>query len=418
MTQYKAPRGTHDIYGQMALALEELDKISRTVFRKRNFKEIKTPMFEDVTLFTRSIGEATDIVEKEMYVFEDRKGRKLALRPEGTASLVRAYIEHRLDMEEPIGKFFYCGDMFRYERPQAGRYREFLQMGAEYLGNSNPNADVEIILLAKEILSTLNINDVVIHINSLGCQNCRPMFRQKLVNYFSSIQDLCEDCKRRLEKNPLRLLDCKIDSQKFQNIPTMQVCLCEDCKNHFKRVQSLLKTVDCDYFVDDKLVRGLDYYTRTVFEVRSKVIGSQDAICAGGRYDNLVKELGGQQIPSVGFALGSERVLMAAQNAGFFNKLPKNDIIFIALADSELFDEAFKFANNIILNKNSIRQKLNLQNNIIVEGPFLNKSLKTQFKLADKIEASKTILFGKTEFDNGKIIIKDMKNHQQQEVSI
>ena len=418
MVQYKAPRGTHDIYGQMALALEELDKISRTVFRKHNFKEIKTPMFEDVSLFTRSIGESTDIVEKEMYVFEDRKGRKLALRPEGTASLVRAYIEHRLDMEEPIGKFFYCGDMFRYERPQAGRYREFLQMGAEYLGNSNPNADVEIILLAKEILSILNINDVVIHINSLGCQNCRPIFRQKLVNYFSSIQDLCEDCKRRLEKNPLRLLDCKIDSQKFQNIPTMQGCLCDDCKNHFKRVQSLLKTVDCDYFVDDKLVRGLDYYTRTVFEVRSKVIGSQDAICAGGRYDNLVKELGGQQIPSVGFALGSERVLMVAQNAGFFNKLPKNDIIFIALADSELFDEAFKFANNLILNKNSIRQKLNLQNNIIVEGPFLNKSLKTQFKLADKIEASKTILFGKTEFDNGKIIIKDMKTQQQQEVSI
>ena len=418
MTQYKAPRGTHDIYGQMALALEELDKISRAVFRKRNFKEIKTPMFEDVALFTRSIGEATDIVEKEMYVFEDRKGRKLALRPEGTASLVRAYIEHRLDMEEPIGKFFYCGDMFRYERPQAGRYREFLQMGAEYLGNSNPNADVEIILLAKEILSTLNIDDVVIHINSLGCQNCRPMFRQKLVNYFSSIQDLCEDCKRRLEKNPLRLLDCKIDSQKFQNIPTMQECLCEDCKNHFNQVQSLLKTVDCDYFVDDKLVRGLDYYTRTVFEVRSKVIGSQDAICAGGRYDNLVKELGGQQVPSVGFALGSERVLMAAQNAGFLNKLHKSDIIFIALADSELFNEAFKFANNILLNKNNIKQKLNLQDNIVVEGPFLNKSLKSQFKLADKIEASKTILFGKTEFNNGKIIIKDMKTHQQQEVSI
>ena len=320
MTQYKAPRGTHDIYGQMALALEELDKISRNVFRKHNFKEIKTPMFEDVALFTRSIGEATDIVEKEMYVFEDRKGRKLALRPEGTASLVRAYIEHRLDMEEPIGKFFYCGDMFRYERPQAGRYREFLQMGAEYLGNPNPNADVEIILLAKEILSTLNINDVVIHINSLGCANCRPIFRQKLVDYFSSIQDLCEDCKRRLEKNPLRLLDCKIDSQKFQNVPTMQECLCDDCKNHFEQVQSLLKSVDCKYTVDDKLVRGLDYYTRTVFEVRSNAVGSQDAICAGGRYDNLVKELGGQQIPSVGFALGSERVLMAAQNTGFFNK--------------------------------------------------------------------------------------------------
>jgi histidyl-tRNA synthetase len=418
MAQYKAPRGTHDIYGQLALALEELDKISRTVFRKHNFKEIKTPMFEDVALFTRSIGEATDIVEKEMYVFEDRKGRKLALRPEGTASLVRAYIEHRLDMEEPIGKFFYCGDMFRYERPQAGRYREFLQMGAEYLGNPNPNADVEIILLAKEILSTLNINDVVIHINSLGCANCRPIFRQKLVDYFSSIQDLCEDCKRRLEKNPLRLLDCKIDSQKFQNVPTMQECLCDDCKNHFEQVQTLLKSVDCKYVVDDKLVRGLDYYTRTVFEVRSNAVGSQDAICAGGRYDNLVKELGGQQIPSVGFALGSERVLMAAQNTGFFDKLPKNDLIFIALADNELFNEAFKFANNLILNKDNIRQKFNLQNNIVVEGPFLNKSLKSQFKLADKLGASKTILFGKTEFDNGKILVKDMKTQQQQEISL
>ena len=418
MTQYKAPRGTHDIYGQMALALEELDKISRTVFRKHNFKEIKTPMFEDVALFTRSIGEATDIVEKEMYVFEDRKGRKLALRPEGTASLVRAYIEHRLDMEEPIGKFFYCGDMFRYERPQAGRYREFLQMGAEYLGNPNPNADVEIILLAKEILSTLNINDVVIHINSLGCANCRPIFRQKLVEYFSSIQDLCEDCKRRLEKNPLRLLDCKIDSQKFQNVPTMQECLCDDCKNHFDQVQTLLKSVNCQYVVDDKLVRGLDYYTRTVFEVRSNAVGSQDAICAGGRYDNLVKELGGQQIPSVGFALGSERVLMAAQNTGFFDKLPKNELVFIALADNELFNEAFKFANKLILNEYNIRQKLNLQDNIIVEGPFLNKSLKSQFKLADKLGASKTILFGKTEFDKGNVVVKDMKTQQQQEVAL
>lgn len=416
MAQYKAPRGTHDIYGQMALALEELDKISRTVFRKHNFKEIKTPMFEDVALFTRSIGEATDIVEKEMYVFEDRKGRKLALRPEGTASLVRAYIEHRLDMEEPIGKFFYCGDMFRYERPQAGRYREFLQMGAEYLGNPNPNADVEIILLAKEILSTLNINDVVIHINSLGCANCRPIFRQKLVDYFSSIQDLCEDCKRRLEKNPLRLLDCKIDSQKFQNVPTMQECLCDDCKNHFNQVQSLLKSVGCDYVVDDKLVRGLDYYTRTVFEVRSNAVGSQDAICAGGRYDNLVKELGGQQIPSVGFALGSERVLMAAQNTGFFDKLPKNDLVFIAVADEELFNESFKFANNLIVNKENIRQKFNLKDNIIVEGPFFNKSLKSQFKLADKLGASKTILFGKTEFEQNKIVVKDMVAKTQTEV--
>lgn len=418
MTIYKAPRGTHDIFGLDAIGLELLDTISRRVFKKHNFKEIKTPIFEDAALFTRSIGEATDIVEKEMYVFEDRKGRKLALRPEGTASLVRAYIEHRLDMSDPVNKYFYCGEMFRYERPQAGRYRQFTQMGAEYLNNPNPNADVEIILLAKEILSALNINDVVIHINSLGCEKCRPIFRQKLVDYFSSIKDLCEDCKRRLEKNPLRLLDCKIDSQKFQNVPTMQECLCDDCKNHFDKVQTLLRSVGCEYVVDDKLVRGLDYYTRTVFEVRSNAVGSQDAICAGGRYDNLVKELGGQQISSVGFALGSERVLMAARNTGFFDKLPKNDLIFIALADNELFDEAFKFANNLMINKENIRQKLNLCDNIIVEGPFLNKSLKSQFKLADKLNACKTILFGKTEFDKGTILVKDMKTQQQQEISL
>ena len=410
---YKAPRGTHDIYGQMALGLEKLDEISRKVFKRHNFKEVKTPIFEEAALFTRSIGEATDIVEKEMYLFEDRKGRKLALRPEGTASLVRAYIEHRFDMEDPVNKYFYCGDMFRYERPQAGRYRQFTQMGAEYFNNPNPTADAEIILLAADILSQLNIKEITIHLNSLGCSNCRPIFRQKLVEYFSSINDLCEDCKRRLEKNPLRLLDCKIDSSKFTNVPSMRQCLCDDCKNHFEQVQALLKGAGCNYVVDDKLVRGLDYYTRTVFEIRSSAVGSQDAICAGGRYDNLVKELGGQNIASVGFALGSERVLLAAEKTGFFDSIKKDNVIFIAVADEELVISAFTFANNLITNKDNIIEKLNLPKDIIVEGPFLNKSLKSQFKLADKIGASKTIIFGKTEYDQGKILIKDMSTQEQ-----
>ena len=418
MAIYKAPRGTHDIYGRIALGLEKLDEYARTVFKKHNFKEIKTPMFEDAALFTRSIGEATDIVEKEMYLFQDKKGRNLALRPEGTASLVRAYIEHRLDMEEPVGKFFYCGDMFRYERPQAGRYRQFLQMGAEYLGNPNPNADVEIILLAKEILSKLNITDVVIHINSLGCDKCRPVFRQKLVEYFSSIQDLCDDCKRRLEKNPLRLLDCKIDSRKFQNVPAMQQCLCQECNEHFNKVQQLLKTVDCSYVIDDKLVRGLDYYTRTVFEVRSSVVGSQDAICAGGRYDNLVKELGGQQIPSVGFALGSERVLLAAEKTNFFDNIKTNDIVFVAVADEFLFDKAFAFANDLLINKNNICSKLNLPEKITVEGPLYNKSLKAQFKLADKIGAKKVVILGNDELITNQVVVKDMQTQQQQVIGL
>ncbi len=418
MTIYKAPRGTHDIFGRIARGLEELDKISRETFKKHNFKEMKTPIFEEAALFTRSIGEATDIVEKEMYIFEDRKGRKLALRPEGTASLVRAYIEHRLDMEDSVNKYFYCGEMFRYERPQAGRYRQFTQMGAEYLNNPNPNADAEIILLAADILSKLNIKEITIHLNSLGCEKCRPVFRQKLVDYFSSIKDLCQDCQRRLEKNPLRLLDCKIDSNKFADVPSMRQCLCDDCKNHFENVQSLLKSVGCNFIVDDKLVRGLDYYTRTVFEIRSSAVGSQDALCAGGRYDNLVKELGGQQISSVGFALGSERVLMAAEKTGFFDNIKKDNIIFIAVADEQLYNDAFTFANDMINNKNGITEKLNLGKNVIVEGPFINKSLKSQFKLADKIGAVKTIIFGKNEYDNGKILIKDMTTQQQNEFSL
>jgi histidyl-tRNA synthetase len=416
MSVYKAPRGTHDIFGQLVLALERLDLISRTIFKKHNFKEIKTPIFEDVNLFTRSIGESTDIVEKEMYVFEDRKGRKLALRPEGTASLVRAYIEHNFNQTEPVGKFFYSGEMFRYERPQAGRYRQFSQMGAEYFGNSNPNADAEIILVASEILKSLGIKDIKIHLNSLGCSSCRAKFRKKLVEYFSSISDLCQDCQRRLDKNPLRLLDCKIDAGKFQNVPTMQECLCKDCNSHFEQVQSLLKSVGCEYEINHKLVRGLDYYTKTVFEVRSSSVGSQDALCAGGRYDNLVEELGGLQVPSVGFALGCERVLIAAEKNSFFDNLNTDDLVFIAIADEELFNHAFIFANKLLSNKDNLCSEFGLNSNIIVEGPFNNKSLKSQFKLADRLNAKKTIIFGKNEFDNGKIVIKDMETQEQKEI--
>ncbi len=416
MAIYKAPRGTHDIFGQLALALEKLDMISRKIFKKHNFKEVKTPIFEDVNLFTRSIGEFTDIVEKEMYVFEDRKGRKLALRPEGTASLVRAYIEHNFNQTEPVGKFFYSGEMFRYERPQAGRYRQFSQMGAEYFGNPSPNADAEIILAASEILKALGIKDIKIHLNSLGCSSCRSEFRQKLVEYFSSINDLCEDCRRRLEKNPLRLLDCKIDAGKFQNVPTMQECLCPDCKTHFEQVQNLLKSAECEYEINHKLVRGLDYYTRTVFEIRSASVGSQDALCAGGRYDNLVEELGGMKVPSVGFALGCERVLMAAEKNGFFNGLNDGEIVFIAVADQELFYHAFAFSNKLLTNKDNIADALGFNGNIIIEGPFNDKSLKSQFKLADRLGAKKTVIFGKNEFDNGKIVIKDMVTKEQKEV--
>ncbi|MCA6072852.1 MAG: histidine--tRNA ligase [Endomicrobium sp.] len=409
---YRSPRGTHDIFGINALGMSLLEQKSKEIFKKYGFEEIRTPIFEDASLFMRSIGQATDIVEKEMYVFEDRKGRKLALRPEGTASLVRACIEHRMDISNPAGKFFYSGEMFRYERPQAGRYRQFHQIGAEYYGNSSPAADAEVIVLAQDLLAAVGIDKINVHINSLGCEKCRPFFRKTLIKYFSSAQGLCDDCARRLKNNPLRLLDCKIDAGKFIEVPQMANYLCDGCKDNFNSVKSLLKSVDCVYTVDEKLVRGLDYYTRTVFEIRSDSTSSQDALAAGGRYDNLVEELGGHDTPAMGFALGSERVMLAAQSVGLFNNFKDSEKIFIAIADQELFNGAFAFAVKIV------RNGLSFNKDISVFGPINGKSLTNQLKYADKIQASKTIVFAKTEFENGKVLIKNMKDKTQIEAVI
>ncbi|MDR0399008.1 MAG: histidine--tRNA ligase [Endomicrobium sp.] len=409
---YKAPRGTRDIFGETVLGLNLLEQKAKEIFIRHGFEEVRTPIFEEAALFTRSIGQTTDIVEKEMYVFEDRKKRKLALRPEGTASLARAFIEHRMDISSPACKFFYSGEMFRYERPQAGRYRQFRQIGAEIYASSSPAADAEIIILAQQVLSSLGIDKINIHINSLGCEKCRPLFREALVKYFSSVEDLCEDCLRRLEKNPLRLLDCKIDSCKFTDVPEMSDYLCSDCKDNFSIVQLLLKKANCNFTVNGKLVRGLDYYTRTVFEVRSDAVGSQDALAAGGRYDNLIKEIGGQNTPAVGFAIGAERALLAAQSVGFFENLKSPEKIFVAIADQELFSEAFTFAVKII------RDGINGNKNISVFGPINSKSLTNQLKFADKIQTSKTIVFAKTEFENGKVLIKNMKDKTQSEIEL
>ncbi|MCL2485295.1 MAG: histidine--tRNA ligase, partial [Endomicrobia bacterium] len=332
----------------------------------------------------------------------------LALRPEGTAGIVRSYIENRFDVSFPSGKFFYGGEMFRYERPQAGRYRQFNQMGAEYFGNSSPAADAQIIILAADILSAVGIKELTVHINSLGCPKCRPLFREALVKYFSSVKDLCADCNVRLDKNPLRLLDCKIDAPKFTEVPQMTDYLCSDCKDNFNTVENLLKSAGQNFIVDPKLVRGLDYYTRTVFEIRSNALGAQSALAGGGRYDGLVKELGGQDTPAVGFAFGTERVMIAAREAGFFNTLPKPEKIFIAIADQELFEPAFAFAMNLAKNKK----------NISIEGPVNNKNLGSQLKLADKLNSDKAIIFAKTEYDNGKVLVKNMKDKTQQEVLI
>jgi histidyl-tRNA synthetase len=409
---YKAPRGAHDIFGINASDMSLLEQKAKMIFKRHGFEEVRTPAFEDATLFMRSIGRTTDIAEKEMYVFEDRKKRKLALRPEGTASLVRAFIEHRMDISMPAGKFFYMGEMFRYERPQAGRYRQFHQIGAEFFGSSSPAADAEIIILAQDLLSSVGINEMNVYINSLGCEKCRPLFREVLVKYLCSVKDLCEDCLRRLENNPLRVLDCKIDSNKFVKAPKMSYYLCGCCKDNFNLTQSLLKSVGCNCTVDERLVRGLDYYTKVVFEIRSGSVGSQDALAAGGRYDNLVGELGGRDIPAVGFALGSERVLLAAQKMGFSSSFQESEKIFVAVADQELFSEAFSFAVKMM------RNGLKSNKNISIFGPVNDKSLTNQLKFADKIKAIKTIIFAGTEFEDGKFLVKNMKDKTQTKVSI
>lgn len=418
---FKAPRGTHDLFGIDAKRLRFLESLARGICERWDYTEICLPSFEDAGLFTRSIGEATDIVEKEMYVFEDRKGRKLALRPEGTASAVRALIEHNLLQALPVAKLFYAGSMFRYERPQAGRYREFFQVGAEFFGNPEPEADAEIIIVANEILQKIGLTKTEIHLNTLGCKTCRPAFRAGLKEHFSSSKDLCEDCNKRLDKNPLRVLDCKVDGPKFVDIPKMEDFLCPECKVHFTSVKELLEKAGCAFTLDHKLVRGLDYYTKTVFEIRSPSVGSQDALCAGGRYDNLVEELGGSATPAVGFALGSERVIMAAVNNNAAWKTDNVMKVFVAVSGDSLQKEAFGFAVKL---KNSaasdnIRKIFGLDaSELAVEGPFAKRSLKSQLKLADRFGADKTIIFGEDEFKRGSVALRDMKTQQQLEIKL
>ncbi|MBN1621103.1 MAG: histidine--tRNA ligase [Endomicrobiales bacterium] len=409
--KYKAPRGTHDIFGAQAEKINKLEQTSRQVFRKYNYGEIRLPTFEAAELFSRSIGETTDIVEKEMYVFSDRKGRQLALRPEGTASVVRAYLENKLEQNLPLAKLYYIGSMFRYERPQAGRYREFFQIGAEYFNNPSPAADAEILLLTKDILETYGLKDLSIHVNTLGCLKCRPKYKDEIKKYLKNEKDLCEDCKRRIDKNPLRVLDCKKDSQKINNLPKIQEYLCDDCNNHFNDVQDLLKQADCSYIIDHNLVRGLDYYTKTVFEVRSAGLGAQDALAAGGRYDNLIKHLGGNDTPAVGFALGSERVMLAADNLKLSEKTIKNKIILVAVVNKDLSKNAF----NLVA---KLRKNLDEGSSLAVEGPFSEKSLKSQLRLADRLNAAKVVIFGEEEYARGNVILRDMSSQSQQEVNI
>jgi histidyl-tRNA synthetase len=310
------------------------------------------------------------------------------------------------------------GSMFRYERPQAGRYREFYQIGAEYFGNAAPSADAEIILLARDVLRSAGIPEMDIHVHTLGCPACRPVFRQKLVEFLSSRTDLCADCQRRIAVNPLRVLDCKIDGQKLEGFPEMMHCLCPACRVHFDQVQELLKSAGCSFRIDPRLVRGLDYYTRTIFEIRSSSLGSQDALAAGGRYDNLVEELGGPSTPAVGFALGSERVMLAAEKTNAARGIVQPQTVFIAVSGQTVAGDAFAVASRLReMPQDSAVWKTLVTGAapVSVEGPFADRSLKSQLRLADRVGAVKVIIFGEEELKRGMVVIRDMKTQQQEE---
>lgn len=399
--KHTAVRGTKDVLPPESARTAALEKAAREIFSLYGYSEIRTPTFEQVELFSRSIGDTSDIVEKEMYVFEDRGGRKLALRPEGTAGVVRAYVEHNLNQKSAFAKLFYMGSMFRAERPQAGRYREFSQIGAEYFGNASALAEAETIRMVLRLFDHLKIENVAVPWNNLGCSNCRPAYRKALLEFLSKSKDsLCEDCQRRLEKNPLRALDCKIDGERIgREAPQMSSFLCEDCRKHSQDFVRFWagesRAVSSE--PNNRLVRGLDYYNRIVFEF---ITPDGLALAAGGRYDSLVKSLGGPDVPAVGFALGVERVLAAAPAAD----LSETVKVFVAVESKELAPDAL-----------AILEELRASG-ISSVGGYADKSLKAQMRLADASGARFVVIAGTREKEQGKVALRDMTAQSQKEI--
>ena len=403
-----APRGTKDILPEQVGNWLEVENKIREICRNFGYEEIRTPIFEHTELFQRGIGEGTDVVDKEMYTFTDRGDRSITLRPENTASVVRAYLQNKLYASGNLQKLFYLGSMFRYDRPQAGRLREFHQFGVEALGEKNPALDAEIILLAWDFLKSLGLEDLKLKINTVGCPNCRPVYRQKLREYFSEYQDeLCDDCKKRIEKNPLRVLDCKVDGEKefMQDAPNIFTCLCDDCKEHFDKVQEFLQAAKVEFELDSRLVRGLDYYTKTAFEIQYTPLGAQSAVAGGGRYDGLVEEIGGSPTPGIGFAAGIERILIALEKQNLLKVAEKKFDAFIVAVGSQA--EIFGFE---ILSK--LRRK-----NISATMDFAKRSIKAQMKQAAKSGAKFALIIGEEEVKNSTVTVKNLETSEQENIS-
>lgn len=405
---YRSIKGTKDILPSETPLWQFVEQTIRDVFRQFNYKEIRTPVFETTSLFARSIGELTDIVGKEMYTFQDRSGDSITLRPEGTASAIRAYIQNNLGESLPLSKVYYIGPMFRQERPQAGRLRQFHQFGAEAIGSPTAETDVEIIAMTLEIYKRLGITNYTLQINSVGDEECRPKYKEVLRNELLKIADkLSGESQKRIEQNPMRVLDSKDENDKVltAGMPLITDYLNDECRTHFERVKSLLTMYGIPFTVNGRLVRGLDYYTKTAFEITSTELGSQDALAGGGRYDLLVKELGGKQTPSVGFAAGMERLMMILEKKGF--QPPRHrPRVFIASADEQARDWVLR--TTMMLRTHGIAAECDL----------LSRSLKSQMKEADRQQAETSLVVGSMELETGTAVLKNLTDHSQQQIQL
>lgn len=403
----KTLRGFKDILPDEIAIWQFIEENAKKIFESYGFCEIRPPILEYTEIFTTGLGSTTDVVEKEMYTFEDRDGSSVTLRPEGTAGIVRSFIENSMHLKSPVNKLYYSGPMFRHERPQKGRYRNFYQIGAELFGSYEPQYDAELIVMIWKLFESIGISTLLnIEISTLGDNNCRPNFKNELVNYFNNVKEkLCDECNRRLNLNPLRILDCKNPDCKVlaKDAPSILDLLCSECNDHFNTVKEYLDQLDIPYQINPYIVRGLDYYTRTVFEITTDKLGTQNAVAAGGRYDGLVKQLGGPEQPAVGFAMGIERIVLLLKDSKS-DKIEKSVDLYIAYFDENHSRFAFETANKL-------RNK-----GIVVDIDYNNKSLRSKLKRANKLSSKYTLIIGEEELERGKIKIRDMNLGSEEEI--
>jgi histidyl-tRNA synthetase len=400
-------KGFKDILPHETALWQWVEAEARGVFNAFGFKEIRTPLLEKTELFSRSIGQDTDIVSKEMYTLTDSKGVGLTMRPEATSSVVRAYIQNRLYQDNPVQKLYSIGPMFRHERPQKGRFRQFHQINAELFGDPGPASDADIIIMAIHLFYKLGLNDVILNINSLGCPDCRAVFREKLRTYLAERSGpLCEDCRRRAEVNPLRVFDCKIESCReiVSDAPSILDFICDDCSRHFSLLKEYLNISDIKYVINHRLVRGLDYYSRTTFEIQTDRLGSQNAVAGGGRYDGLIRQLDGPDHPAIGFGIGFERLVALIEDS--IKKDYERPQLFMAGLGVDAEKKVFGWVTEL------------RKSGILVEMEYGSKGLKAQMKRADRLGAKRVLIVGNDELGSGKGILRDMHTKAQLDIRL